>query len=89
MSVRTVRLDIKGEATLARLRKRTGQTISELLQAGLVALEEKTRDPAKRRPYDIWKELDLGEGDPNIPPAANAKEAVKEIIRKKHERSRR
>lgn len=87
VSTRTVRLDDEAEATLAKLRKATGLTISELLKRGLAAYEKSTPPAPRRRAYDVWKSLDLGEGDPNIPPAANAKEAVKEIIRKKHERS--
>ncbi len=87
MSTRTVRLDEEAEATLAKLRKSTGLTISEILKRGLAAFEQSVPAEPRRRAYDVWKSLDLGEGDPNIPPAANAKEAVKEIIRKKHERS--
>jgi hypothetical protein len=81
-------LDAEAEATLAKLREVTGLTISELLKRGLAAYEQETAQRAKRTPFDAWKNIDWGEGDPDIPQAKDAKVAVREIIRGKARKSR-
>ena len=75
MGTRTVRLDEEAERTLERLRNVTGLSISEVLKRGLSAFEAQAMDQADRRPYDIYRKLDLGEGGYARAPA-----------RRKHER---
>lgn len=84
MGTRTVRLDEEAEKTLERLRALTGLSISEVLKEGLTALEIQARQRAKRKPYDIYCELDLGEGGYARAPAAQAKSALADVIRRKH-----
>jgi hypothetical protein len=86
MGTRTVRLDDDTEATLDRLRKITGLSISEVLKRGLKAYERACLQESAVRPYDIYKRLDLGKGGWSLAPAAEAKQAVRQIIRKKHGR---
>ena len=86
MSTRTVRLDDEAERTLERLRRLTGLSISEVLKRGLEAYEEKAMQEAHRKPYDVYRELDLGGGGYAIAPAREAKSAVAEAIRRKHKR---
>lgn len=86
MGTRTVRLDDEAEKTLAKLRKVTGLSISEVLKRGLSAYEEQAMQQAARHPFTIYRELDLGEGGYAIEPARHAKSAIKEAIRRKHER---
>ena len=84
MSTRTVRLDDEAEKTLARLRNVTGLSISEVLTRGLKAYEEQALMQAHRKPYDVYRELDLGPGGYSIAPAREAKSAIAEAIRRKH-----
>lgn len=86
MGTRTVRLDDDAEKTLQRLRNITGLSISEVLKQGLSAYEHKAMERANRRPYDIYRELDLGEGGYAIAPARDAKSAVANAIRRKQRR---
>jgi len=86
MSTRTVRLDDEAEQTLSRLRRVTGLSISELLKRGLDAYESEALNLAHRKPYDIYAQLDLGDGGYAVAPAKQAKSAVAEAVRRKHRR---
>lgn len=86
MGTRTVRLDDEAEATLGRLRSLTGLSISEVLKRGLRAYEAEAAEHAHRKPYDIYRELDLGPGGDACAPAREAKTAVADLIRRKHGR---
>ena len=86
MGTRTVRLDDEAEQALQRLRTITGLTISEVLKHGLKAYEGQALQQAKRTPYDIYRELDLGPGGYAVAPAREAKSAVAQVIRRKHKR---
>ena len=39
-----------------------------------------------RMPYDVFQELDLGPGGDAAAPARSAKDAVADVIRRKHDR---
>jgi hypothetical protein len=84
MVTRTVRLDAEAEETLGRLRNMTGMSISDVLKQGLSAYERQVLERVNRKPYDIYRELDLGEGGYAIAPAREAKSAVAGDIRRKH-----
>ena len=84
MGTRTVLLDDEAEITLERLRGLTGLSISQVVKEGLAAFEIQALQRAKRKPYDIYSELDLGEGGYARAPAAQAKSALVDIIRRKH-----
>jgi len=86
MGTRSVRLDDETERTLARLTKMTGLTISEILKRGVLSLEEQSRSQSWRKPFEIYRELDLGPGGYAIADARDAKAAVAAAIRKKHGR---
>jgi hypothetical protein len=86
MAIRTVRLDDEAESALKEIRDATGLPISEALKRGLRSLREQVRQEGGRRPYDVYKELDLGPGGDAIAPASRAKPAVREAIRRKHRR---
>ena len=86
MGTRSVRLDDETERTLARLTRMTGLTISEILKQGVAALEEQARQSQARRPYDIYRELDLGAGGHSLADARSAKSAIADVIRRKHDR---
>jgi hypothetical protein len=86
MSMRTVRLDDEAEKTLERLRGVTGLSISEVLKRGLKAYEAQALQEAWRKPYDVYCEIDLGEGGQALAPAREAKSAVADAIRRKQRR---
>jgi hypothetical protein len=84
MGTRTVRFDDEAEKTLAKLRKITGLSISELLKRGLLAYKTTALQKANEKPYDIYCRLDLGEGGYAVAPSNEAKSAVADAIRRKH-----
>lgn len=84
MGIRTVRLDEEAEKTLARLRKVTGLSISEVLKRGLLAYDATALNKAHEKPYDVFCRLDLGEGGSAVAPAKKAKSAVTDVIKRKH-----
>ena len=86
MGTRTVRLDEEAERTLDRVRTMTGLSISEVLKQGLSAYENDILEQAYRKPYEIFRQLDLGAGGYAIAPAREAKSAIAEVIRRKHSR---
>ncbi|MCY4211168.1 MAG: hypothetical protein OXE97_09035 [Gammaproteobacteria bacterium] len=86
MAIRTVRLDDDAETILKTLQKQTGLSISNVLKQGLACFVKAQEIAAATKPYDIYRELDLGPGDESAPAAAEAKSAVVGIIRQKHGR---
>ncbi|HKE86627.1 MAG TPA: hypothetical protein VKB50_22885 [Vicinamibacterales bacterium] len=86
MAIRTVRLDDEAEGALAEIREATGLPISEALKRGLSSLRDQVRRGVDRRPYDVFRELDLGPGGYAIASSSQAKRAAREITRKKHRR---
>ena len=83
MATRTVRLDAEGEAALRQIREATGLPISDALKHGLRALQERVRDEADPRPYDLYRQLDLGPGGYAIAPSTDTRRAVVGAIRRK------
>ncbi|MGB2680261.1 MAG: hypothetical protein WBE39_03005 [Candidatus Competibacter sp.] len=86
MGTKTVRLDAEAEKTLTRLRNMTGLSISEVLKHGLSAYERQALEQAHRKPYAIYRTLDLGEGGYAIAPAREAKSSIAGAIRRKRAR---
>jgi hypothetical protein len=86
MRTRTVRLDEEEERQLETVMKRTGLTASAVLKRGVREVHGQLA--AKRSFWEVYEKLDLGPGGYALAPAADAKRAVREIIRRKHERER-
>ena len=86
MGTRTVRLDDEANRTLDRLCSLTGLSVSEVLKRGLSVYEAQALEQVERKPYDIYRELDLGDGGYAIAPAWDAKAAIGNVIRRKHNR---
>lgn len=86
MGKRTVQLDDEAEKTLERLRHITGLSISEVMKYGLKAYEDQALQQATHRPYEIYRDLDLGEGGYAVASARDAKSSVSDAIRRKHRR---
>jgi hypothetical protein len=83
MATRTVRLDDEAEAALQQIRETTGLPISEALKQGLQSLRQQVRDDAQRRPYDVFRQLDLGPGGYAIAPSTQTRQGVATALRKK------
>jgi len=86
MATRTVRLDDEEEAALLRIRKATGLPVSEALRSGLRTLQERVERKTRQKPYDVYKELDLGPGGYAIAPSTDTRRGVAEAIRRKIQR---
>ena len=86
MATRTVRLDDEAEEALRQIRDATGLPISEALKQGLQALRQRVRDEGGRRPYDLYRHLDLGPGGYAIGPSTESRRGVITALRRKHKR---
>lgn len=84
MGSRSVRLDEDTEKALMKLTRMTGLSISEVLKRGVFAYKAAALEKTTRKPYEIYQQLDLGDGGYALAPARDAKEAVRDILRKKH-----
>ena len=62
MGIRTVRLEEETEKALAEIVTVTGLSVSAAMKKGLLVLRRDMAREARRIPYDIYKELDLGPG---------------------------
>ena len=83
MATRTVRLDDEAEAALQQIREVTGLPISEALKQGLQSLRRQVREASQRRPYDVFRQLDLGPGGYAIAPSTETRQGVATALRKK------
>jgi len=83
MGIRAVRLDDDTEKVLAEIVKLTGLSVSAAMKKGLTVLRNEVTREAQRRPYDVYKELDLGPGGYAIAPATRTRAGVRAAIRRK------
>lgn len=83
MGTRTVRLDQKTEKELDEIVRRTGRTASAVLKKGIHDQHGQLERPTA---WEIYSKMDLGPGGYAIAPADQAKTAVREAIRRKHNR---
>ena len=83
MASRTVRLDKDTEEVLEQLVKGTGLSISAVFKQGLMALRDQLASQPHRTPYEIYSELDLGQGGYAIAPSTETRRGVQEAIRRK------
>jgi len=58
----------------------------ELLRRGVFAYRSKALEKSVTKPYEIFRQLDLGSGGYAPAPAKNAKTVVGDIIRERHGR---
>jgi hypothetical protein len=86
VATRTVRLDAEAEAALQQIREATGLPISEALKQGLQSLRQRVRDESGRRPYDLFRQLDLGPGGYATVPSTDVRRGVAVAVRKKLKR---
>lgn len=86
MSTRTVRLDDEAERTLAALQKATGLSISGVLKRGLHAYASIADRDALVKPYEVYRQLEIGASVKGAAPVSGWKEQVSEIVRKKYGR---
>ncbi len=83
MATRTVRLDEDAERTLKEITKTTGMPISSVLKEGLVALRDRLRDEASKNAFEIYQELDLGEGGYANAPSTETRRGVLSALKKR------
>ena len=83
VATRTVRLDDEAEAVLQQIRDVTGLPISEALKQGMQSLKQRVGEEARRRPYDLYQQLDLGPGGYAGAPSTDTRRGVATALRKK------
>ncbi len=86
MGTRTVRLDEETDRILEEIRQTTGLSISEVLKRGILAFRKEMSRDASRAPFDVYRELDLGEGGYAIAPSTEVRRGVREALARKHGR---
>ena len=83
MGIRAVRLDDESEKALTQIVTATGLSVSAAMKKGLLVLRNDVVREARRVPYDVYKELDLGPGGDAVAPATQTRRGVRSAIRRK------
>jgi antitoxin component of RelBE/YafQ-DinJ toxin-antitoxin module len=83
MGIRTVRLDEETEKALEQVVTATGLSVSGAMKKGLLILRNEVAQEARRIPYDVYKELDLGPGGYTVAPATHTRRGVRMAVRRK------
>jgi hypothetical protein len=83
MGTRTVRLDDETEKVLKEIVAATGSSVSAAMKKGLLVLRDEVVREARRVPYDVYKELDLGPGGYAVAPATRTRHGVQAALRRK------
>ena len=86
MSVRTVRLDQNTEKALATIVRKTNLSISGAIKKGLLVFYDKLQHKQQNTAFEIYSQINLGEGDTNIPASTNTRQAVLEVLKRKHKK---
>lgn len=86
MATRTVRFDDETEKVLSEVRSATGWPISEALKRGLRSVRDALRRTPVQKPYDIYKQLDLGPGGYAIASSSNTRAGVRLALKRKRTR---
>ncbi|MFY9823723.1 MAG: hypothetical protein WAM82_20245 [Thermoanaerobaculia bacterium] len=86
MTTKTIQIDDDTQEVLEQLVKGTGLSASAVFKQGLFALRDRLPGQPSKSAYEIYKELDLGPGGYGVGSAAEAKQGVREAIRRKHAR---
>ena len=86
MGIRAVRLDERTEKALAQIVTATGLSVSAAMKKGLLVLRDEVVREARRVPYDVYEELDLGPGGYAVAPATETRRGVRSAVRRKHRR---
>jgi hypothetical protein len=86
MPMKTLRLAPDDEKLLARIRRETGLTASDVLKRGLRALARELSAEPSTRAWEIYKSLDLGPGGDAALPSTATREQIRDLIMRKHRR---
>ncbi len=81
-------LDEEAEQALEAIMQMAKLSRADALKQGLILLQKhlKINQNTVIKPFDIYKELDLGEGGYAIAPSSQAKEGVKAALQRKLQR---
>jgi hypothetical protein len=85
----TIGLDVETEQLLQVVIQLTGLSPSEALKQGLILLQQRFKNQTGLptvRPFEIYQQLDLGEGGYAIVPSAQVKDGVKIALQRKLQR---
>jgi len=84
MKTRSVRLDQETEELLNRILEKTDLNISEIFKEGIRTLAQSIDEKDTASPYSVFKTLELGPGGDSQVASIQAKQAIKEILVRKH-----
>lgn len=84
MSTRSVRLDQETEAALEELVEKTGASLSSILKRGVLALRDRELGTDRPSAFEVYSQLDLGPGGYAVAPARSARQAIRDVIAKRH-----
>ena len=85
-ATRRVRLDDEAAKLLEEIRRETGTTVSGALKRGLQVAAKELREHRPPRAFDVFRQLELGEGGYAVAPAREAKRAIRELLAGKRRR---
>lgn len=86
MAIRTVRLDSATERVLSEVTRKTGWSVSTALKRGLFVLRARVERQTDRRPFDVYRMLDLGPGGYAQAPSTESRQGVVAVLRNKMKR---
>ena len=84
MPLHSVRFDDETEQALEEVCEATGESVSVTLKKGVFALRDGLVPKPTRKPFHLYQTLDLGPGGYARAPARRAKQAMRELLRRKH-----
>ena len=83
MSTRTVQLDDESAQALDEVMEATGLTASEVLKRGVWTLRHQLLYRSGSKPYEVYKQLDLGPGGHSRAPSSEVRRGLRDAIVKK------
>lgn len=86
MAIYTIELDARAEAILKKLMAATGVDEATAIQQALLDFEKTFEPPGVTQPFEIYRQLDLGEGGYAACPADQSRQGIVEMLQRKQHR---
>lgn len=86
MATYTIELDARAEAILKKIMALTGCDEATAIQHALLDLEKAFEPPVMPEPYDVYRQLNLGEGGYTECPSDQSRQGVLEVLQRKQRR---
>ena len=86
MATYTIELDPRTAAILKKIMATTGCDESAVIKQGLMELDKTLEQPTVTNPYEVYSQLDLGEGGYALCPSDQSRQGMLDVLRRKHGR---